>query len=264
MTQPVEKHPSGSGQKGDGSPEGRRQTTTEERPGNMMVLATIGSVVIAVALGVGVLSPLLFTAAVFPFFYRALHRGDHRLGVVLVFRWGVALFVSLLVAGVFVPHRLGAALPLSSEAVRAIESWIREPQGSPPADTGYLLWGMLAFLVAAVASGGLIGFIIGAVALGGAAFGALFVFRHGLNLIQIALVALPLWQLSAFVAGALLLVPASVFVFERFFHIERRVEDWQHLRQYMYAGAGFFALSILLRYAAAGAWRSLVERWTVL
>lgn len=264
MTQPVGKRPSVNGQLGDRSPEGRRRTREDDRRANTMVLATIGSVVIAVALGVGVLSPLLFSAAVFPFFYRALCRGDHRSAVVLVFRWGVALFLSLLAVGVFVPHRLGAALPLSSEAIRTLESWIREPEASPPADTGYLLWGMLAFLAASVASGGLIGFIIGAGALGGAAFGALFVFRHGLNLLQIALVALPVWQLSAFVAGAFLLVPSSVFVFERFFHIERRMGDWQRLRQYMYAGAGFFALSILLRYAAAGAWRSLVERWTVL
>ncbi len=32
---------------------------------------------------------------------------------------------------------------------------------------------------------------------------------------------------------------ASVFVFERFFHVEKRMEDWQRLRRYMYTGAGF-------------------------
>jgi hypothetical protein len=229
-----------------------------------MVLATVASVVLAVLIQVGALSPLLFTAAVFPFFYRSLRRSDHRFGVSLVFRWGVALFFSLLIVGVFLPDRLGAALPLSGDAVRTVESWIREARTAPPADTGYLLWGMLAFLVASVLSGGLLGFILGAVAVGAAAYCALFVFRHGLNLFQIGFVAVPVWQLCLFVAGAFLLVPASVIVFERFFHIEKRTEDWERLRQYMYLGAGFFAMSIVLRYLTAGAWRALIERWTVL
>jgi hypothetical protein len=123
---------------------------------------------------------------------------------------------------------------------------------------------MLSFVAASLASGGLFGFIIGSVALGGAAYGALFVFRHGLNIVQTGLVALPVWQLSLFVAGALFLVPASVFVFERFLHAEKRIEDRPRLRQCMYAGAGFFALSLLLHYTVAGVWRSLVERWTVI
>ncbi len=229
-----------------------------------MVLLTIASAVVAVLIRVGVVSPLLFTAAVFPFFCGALRRNDHRTGVVLVFRWVIALFATLVVMGVFFPDRLRAALPLSEAAARTIEEWIRAPKASPPADAGYLLWGMLAFLAGSVVSGGLLGFVVGAVAVGGAAYGALFVCRHGLNIVQIGLVAFPVWQLSLFVAGAFLLVPASVFVFDRLFHIEKRMEDWAHLRQYMYAGAGFFALSIFLRFTVAGAWRALVERWTVL
>ena len=263
MTLPIEKRPSGGAPKGQPGAEGRRLTGAADRAGNMMVLATVGSVVAAAAIRVGVLSPFLFTAAVFPFFYRALRRSDHRAGIVLVFRWGFALFVSLLVIGAFVPDRLGSALPFSADAVRTFESWIRGPQAPPPADIGYLLWGMLAFLAGSVVSGGLVGLVLAAAALGGAAFGAIFLFRHGLNLLQIALVALPVWQLSAFAAAALLIVPASVFVYARFFHAEKRIEEWQRLRRFMYAGAGFFALSILLRYATAGVWRSLLERWTV-
>jgi len=235
-----------------------------ENPGNTMVFATFVSVVIAVLFGVGVISPVLFAAAVFPFFYGMMRRNDHRSGIRLVFRWAVALFLSLLIVGVFVPDRLGTALPLSGEAVRTVESWVQSQGASPPADVRYLLWGMLAFLVASVISGGLLGFIIGAVALGGAAYAALFICRHGFNILQIALVAVPVWQLSLFAAGALLMVPMSLFVFERFFHINKRVEDWEHLRRYMYMGAGFFALSVALRYVAAGVWRTLLEKWTVL
>jgi hypothetical protein len=258
-----DKNPTQTGPK-ETSDGARRLARAPEKPGNMIVVATFASTVIAVLLGVGLISPLLFAAAIFPFFYGAMRHNDHRSGVVLVFRWAVALVVSLLVVGVFVPDRLGAALPLSAEAVRTVETWIQTRGAAPPADVKYLLWGMLAFLVASVVSGGLLGFIVGGVALGGAAYAALFVCRHGLNILQIGLVAIPVWQLSLFVAGAFLLVPMSVFVFEKFFHIDKRPDDWALLRRYMYAGAGFFALSVALRYAAAGVWRTLLEKWTVL
>jgi hypothetical protein len=229
-----------------------------------MVLATIASVIIAALIGIRPLSPLLFTATVFPFFYASLRRSDYHVATFLVIRWALALFVTLGIVGVFLPDRLGAALPLSESAVRTIERWITEPQSPPPADTGYILLGSLVFLAGSFLSGGLLGFIIAAVALGGAAYAALFVVRHGFNIFQVSLVALPVWQLSLFIAGALLLVPASVFVFERFLHVERRSEARARLKYNVVAAAGFFALSVLLRYAAADAWRSLVEKWTVL
>jgi hypothetical protein len=258
-----EKRAKGGARGNETGEERRRRSGADARTGNAMVLATIGSAAAAAATGVAVLSPIFFTAAVFPYYYRALRRSDHRLAIALVFRWGVALFISLLAVGAFLPDRLASALPFAQDAVRTVEAWIGAPEAAPPADTGYLLWGMLAFLAASAASGGLLGFLFGATAIGGAASAAVFVFRHGLNLVQIAFVALPVWQLSLFVSAAFLVVPASVFVFARFFHIETAIEDWRRLRRYMYAGAGFFALSILLRYAAAGAWRSLVEKWTV-
>lgn len=232
--------------------------------GNTLFLLTIGAVLAATILGIGFISPLLFTAAGFPFFYSAMTRNDHRAGTVVVFRWAIALFVSILVAGVFVPDRLGAALPLSANSAHTIESWIRDPGASPPANLNYILWGMLAFTVGSVVSGGLLGFFIGAVAIGGAAYSALHVFRHGFNLIQISLVALPVWQLSLFLAGAFAMVPLSVFVFERFFNVEKRPRDWELLRTYMYTSAGFFVLSIALRYATAGVWRQLVDKWTAI
>ncbi len=235
-----------------------------ERYGNTLILMTIGSVLVATILGVSFISPLLFTAAGFPFFYVAITRNDHRAGIVIVFRWAIALFITILVAGVFLPDRLGASLPLSASSAHTIESWIRDPGASPPANLNYILWGMFAFTVASIVSGGLLGFFLGAVAIGGAAYSALHVFRHGFNLIQISLIALPVWQLSLFVAGAFAMVPLSVFVFERFFNVEKQAQEWKLLRSYMYASAGFFVLSIALRYATAGVWRQLVDQWTAL
>lgn len=228
-----------------------------------MVLSTIASVILAALIGVGVVSPLLFAAAVFPFFHAALRFGDHRAGLLIVFRWALSLFVTLVIVGIFLPDRLGGSLPFAESAARSMQAWIAGSP-SPPVDSRYMFWGMLVFLAGSVASGGLVGFVVGAVALGGAAYSALFVFRHGHNIFEAALVALPVWQLGLFIAGAFFIVPAAVFVFERFLGAEKRLEDRGRLRLYVYVGAGFFALSILLRYATAGAWRTLLDRWTVL
>ena len=257
-------HPQKAGPRRPGRREKRRIESLFEGHGNTMVLATISSVVLATLMSVRLISPLLFTLAVFPFFYKAIRHNDYRLSVVLVFRWAITLFVTFLAVGVFAPGRLGSSLPFADSAVATLETWLRDPNAPPPADLGYILWGMAAFLVGSIVSGGFLGILVGSVALGGAAYAALFVFRHGINILQIALVAIPLWQLSLFVTGAFLLVPMSIFMFDRFFHIEKRYEEREMLRHYMYVGAGFFALSLLLRYAAAGLWRVLIERWTVL
>ncbi|UCH84252.1 MAG: hypothetical protein JSW50_00770 [Candidatus Latescibacterota bacterium] len=250
---------------GDKQPhEASRTAALLEKRGNMMVLLTIASVVLSTIVGIGVLSPLLHTAAVFPFFYTAMKRRDHRWSVIIVFRWALALFATIVVLGVFVPGRVGTSLPLAEPVVRTIDAWVKVPGSSPPAGLPYLLWGMALFLVGSVVSGGLIGFLVGSVAVGGAAYGALFIFRHGFNIIQVALVAVPLWQLSLFVAGGFILVPASQIAYERFLNVERDPNDWPLLRNCMYIGAGFFVLSLVFRYATAGPWRSLLERWTVL
>jgi hypothetical protein len=235
-----------------------------EHHGNNMVLLTIASVIVSTIIGIGLMSPLLHTAAVFPFFYTAMKQRDHRWSITLVFRWIVTLFATIVILGVFVPGRVGTSIPLSENVVESITAWVTIPGSTPPADLSYLLWGMAFFLVGSVVSGGLIGFLVGSVAIGGAAFGALFIFRHGFNILQVALVAVPLWQLSLFVAGGFILVPVSHFVFERFLNVEKDPADWPLLRNCMYMGAGFFILSLVFRYATAGPCRSLLERWIVL
>ncbi len=244
--------------------ERRKMASLLQSHGNTVVLSTIASVIVATLFGVGVLSPLLYTAAVFPFFFVAMKQRDHRWAVILVFRWTIALFVTMVVVGVFVPGRLASSIPLARGVAATINTWVTVPGAAPPADLPYLLWGMALFLVGSVITGGLLGFLVGSVAIGGAAFGALFIFRHGFNILQISLIAVPLWQLSLFVAGGFVLVPVSYFAFERFLNVEKNPGDWPVLRNCMYMGAGFFLLSLIFRYATAGPWRSLLERWTVL
>jgi hypothetical protein len=238
--------------------------TLLEQRGNTVVLMTIASVIVATLIGVGPVSPILHTAAVFPFFYTAMKKRDHRWSVVIAFRWALALFATIVVVGVFAPGRVGSSIPLSANVVGAIDAWVKVPGSAPPADLSYLLWGTIFFLIGSVISGGFVGFLAGSIAIGGAAFGALYIFRHGFNILQVALVVVPLWQLSLFVAGGFLLVPVSQFAYERFLNVERDTDDWPLLRNCMYIGAGFFLLSLIFRYVTAGPWRALLERWTVL
>ena len=122
---------------------------------------------------------------------------------------------------------------------------------------------MAIFLVGSVISGGLAGFVIGSLALGGAATGALFLFEHGGNIVQITLTALPPWQWSLFACGALMLVPAATPFLDRFIKSERTDEGRRALRVYMYAGAACFVLSVLLRMTTAGVWQGILQRWTI-
>jgi hypothetical protein len=242
---------------------GRDHPSRLDNTGNVMVLLTIASVVISAIMRVAWLTPILHVAAVFPFYYSAMKQHRHRWSLALAVRWAAALFVTTIALGVFVPERTEASLLLSARTIAGFENWLTASQAAPPADYSYILWGLAAFLVGSLISGGLVGFLIGSATLAGAASGALFLFEHGRNIVQITLVVVPPWQWSTFACGALLVVPTSLPFFERFLKIERVAESKQVLRIYMYLGATFFVLSLLLRLVTAGAWRSLLQRWTI-
>jgi hypothetical protein len=226
-----------------------------------MVLLTIASVILSSIIAVAWLTPLLHAGAVFPFFYSTMRSRGAGWSLTLVVRWAAAVLAATIAVGVFIPARMQASQLFSARVVSALEAWLTSAQAPPPADYSYILWGMVVFLVGSVVSGGLAGFVIGSLALGGAATGALFLFEHGENIVQIALTALPLWQWSLFACGALLLVPAATPFFDRF--IKSAEEDRRPLRFYMYAGAACFVLSVLLRLTTAGVWQRILQRWTI-
>jgi hypothetical protein len=230
--------------------------------GNTMVLATITSVILSTIVGVAWITPLLQAGAVFPFFYVAMRRRGADSSLALVARWAGAVLVTTIVLGAFVPARMDASQLLSARTVSTLEAWLTSAQAPPPADYSYILWGMAIFLVGSVISGGLAGFVVGSLGLGAAATGALFLFEHGGNVVQIALTALPPWQWALFAGGALLLVPAATPFFDRFVRSEVKEEDRRPLRLHMYAGAACFVLSVLLRLTTAGAWQQILQSWT--
>ena len=233
-----------------------------DNTGHIMVLLTVASVIVATAIKVAWITPILHAGAVFPFYYSAMKQHKHRWALALVARWAAAVFVATIALGVFVPARMEASLLFSARTTAALESWLTSAHTPPLADYSYILWGLAAFLVGSVISGGLAGFFIGSLALGGVASGTLFLFEHGKNVVQITMVAVPPWQWSLLACGVLLLVPAARPFFDRFLKTPRADSGRQALRVYMYAGAGCFVLSVLLRMVTAGLWHGLLVRWT--
>ncbi|MEE9269587.1 MAG: hypothetical protein V3V49_04930 [Candidatus Krumholzibacteria bacterium] len=228
-----------------------------------MVILTILSVVLSAAVGSRWFSPILQVAAVFPFFSAAMRRHKHHESLALAARWGAALFVTTIVVGVFVPGRIGASVPFAQLTTAALANWIRFPDAPPPADYGYLLWGLVGFLLATLVSGGLLGFVLASVALGNAALGALFLLRYSENVIQITMVAVPLWHWGIIAAAILMLVPASLPFFQRYVRIERVVEGRTVLRGFLYMGGAMVVASLLLRAVTAGPWRNILREWTI-
>jgi hypothetical protein len=241
---------------------GRLRTILEDR-GNVMVILTISSVILSAAIGFRWLSPILHVAAVFPFFSAAMKRHKHHGSLALAVRWAAAVFVTTIVVGIFVPGRVGASVPFAQLTTAALANWVRFPDAPPPADYAYLLWGIVGFLLATLVSGGLLGFVLASVALGHAALGALFLFRYGENVIQITLVAVPLWQWGIIAAAIFMLVPTSLPFFQRYVRIKRVVEDRAVLRDFMYMGGALVIASLLLRVVTAGPWRTILREWTI-
>ena len=249
-------------QEGGSAGTGRMKTILADQ-GNMMVILTITSVVLSTAIGLSWLSPVLQAAALFPFFATAMQGHHHHRSLALTVRWAVVVFVTTVAVGVFVPDQVGQSVPFARLSTATITNWLGATDAPPPADFRYLVWGIAFFLLATLVSGGLLGLLLTSVSLGNAAVGALFFFRYGFNVIQVSLVAVPLWHLSLIGAAVFMLVPASLPFFERLVKTERVAEDRQVLRNFMYTGGALLVASLILRLATADLWRNILREWTV-
>lgn len=231
--------------------------------GGAIALATIASVVLTTVFAVGFVTPLVHTLAIFPFVYAAQRRGDPVWAATIVARWMIALFLGTMVAGVFAPDRVIASVPFGEGSVASFQAWIADG-GPVPIRWTHLLWGIAGFFALSLASGGVLGIALTSVALTTTAVGALFLFRHGFNVLQISLVAVPAWQWCLLAAVPFLLVPTSAIFFQRVLGVERDADSLVVSRIQLYVGAGLLATSLLLRVALAGPWRDLLDRWTSL
>jgi hypothetical protein len=244
---------------------GREEKPTSSRAtsaDNLVVGASILSVFLSILIAVKVITPILLTAAIFPFFLHVMKKGLHGKAVVLTARWAITVFASVVITAGFVSARAEKTFPYAEKSVDVIEDWIAGTNDTPPADFKLLLAGGLAFTAAAAVSGGVVGFLLASLVLASSACGSAFLFQRGDNIFHIVLIAVQPWLLCLFAAGVFIIVPVAYPLLNRFLRVSIP-SNKKTLMRFIYAGAGLFILSILLRLTTAETWRSLTERWTI-
>jgi hypothetical protein len=229
---------------------------------NLVVGASILSVLLSILIAVKVITPLLLTAAIFPFFLHAMQKGLHCRAAKLTARWAITVFACVVIVGGFVSARAERTFPYAGQSMDTIEDWIAGTNDTPPADYKMLIGGGLAFALAAAVSGGALGFILASLALGSSAYGSAYLFQQGDNIFHILLIAMQPWLLCMFAAGIFLVVPSAYPLHHRLSHTTT-TGDRRGLLRLTYVGVGLFILSIVLRLTTAGAWKTLTERWTI-
>lgn len=229
---------------------------------NLVVGASIVSVFLSILIAVKAVTPILLTAAIFPFFLHVMKRGMHGRATRLTARWAITVFVCVVIAGGFVSARAEKTFPYAKSSVNALEDWIAGTNKTPPADYKILLGGGLAFAVAAAVSGGILGFILASLALGSSACASAFLFQQGDNIFHIILIAVQPWLLCFFAACVFFMVPAAFPILQRLLHKDAP-SNKQGLLRFVYFGAALFVLCIVLRLTTAGVWKALTERWTI-
>jgi len=229
---------------------------------NLVVGASILGVLLSILIAVKFITPIFLTAAIVPFFLQAMRKGLHRRAAILTARWAITVFICVVITGGFVTSRAEKTFPYAKQSVHDIQDWIAGTNDVPPADFKLLLAGGLAFTAAALVSGGVLGFILASLLIGGSACGSAYMFQQGDNIFHILVIAVQPWLLCLFAAGIFLIIPAAYPTLHRFLH-KTAPADKKGLLRFVYAGAGLFILSILLRLTTMEAWRALTERWTV-
>ncbi|MFH1755335.1 MAG: hypothetical protein ABIA59_06485 [Candidatus Latescibacterota bacterium] len=229
---------------------------------NLVVGASMLSVLLSILIAVKILSPILLTAAIFPFFIHVMKKGRHRRAAILTARWAITVFICVVITAGFVSDRAEKSFPLAKTSVDVIEDWIAGTSDTPPADFKLLVGGIFAFVAAAAVSGGALAFVLASLALASSACGSAFLFLQGDNILHILLIAVQPWLLCIFAAGIFLVVPSASLLLKRCM-AEPVPAGNKPLRRYIYVGTALFLLSIGLRIFTAGTWRAFTERWTI-
>ena len=102
-----------------------------EHEGGIIVAAALFSVVLSTLLATRALTPVLHTAAIFPFFYAAQRRQDDAWAATIVIRWMLALLIGTMIAGAFAPDRVAASVPFGESAIQTMRLWLSESGAAP-------------------------------------------------------------------------------------------------------------------------------------
>lgn len=230
--------------------------------GGGVVLLTFAAVIVAVAVDMPWLTPLM--AAGPAAFYLARYsptRSDDEIAVIFL-RWAVTVLLTTLFIEMFIPGRTLTSIPMGAGIPGRVSAWITSG-GPPPLGVGLVAATAGVYIVLAVLSAGVFACVLlGWLLMLDAAFAA-HLFTQAYNVFEVALVALPPWQWFLLVGLAWLFPPLRAL--SRATVLRRGGEfHWSTWRRSLAVGAALVLAAILVAIAVAGPYRALVARWTVL
>jgi hypothetical protein len=225
-----------------------------------VVVATVLSYAVSMAIGLPVLVPILNTIASYPFMVAALRRGRPREAVALMLVWALAMGVCATIIAYAAPWRAGA-LFLRGDAYRAeMFSWVISGHGaeSTPAQFVPQQAGHAAlFTVLALGTAGLLAMPMGAALMNymGTYVGSLAAAsRHPAAAM---LLGWHPWAVIRIVSFVGLGVVLSAPLLSRAWRFQ---VDWRFGRRVIALAAGGLVLDVLLKAALAPSWQRLLLR----
>ena len=231
---------------------------------NWIVIGTTCSVLLSVALAVSFLMPFLTAAALAPFFYQAIKRGDVRAAFNYALRWGVILFLCVSVLAIYLPDRTAGSIPLAERCIGTMGAWVNGVEAPVPFGPVTILVGLAGIALASIFSGGLGAIIIGAGTLGCAACTFTFLVRHGENILQMAVIGNPPWIIAFCAAGLFLLVPTALPFYRRLLGTMLPEErDEAYAKTHALIGASLVLVSIAFAILLDNTWQQVLSDYTV-
>jgi hypothetical protein len=231
---------------------------------NRIAFWTMCAVILSVAISVSALTPVLTAAALFPFFRGAMKNGAYRDAFHFALRWGVILFVSVTLTGIYLPGRTVESVPFAAAFIEQISAWVRGTQTGAPFGPLAIAAGIAAVAIVSLISGGLGAIVVGAGALGCAACGFTYLLRHGDNAVWMVVAGNPPWIVAFACAGLFLLVPtAAPFYSRRFGTASADTGNTAFIRTCAIIAATLAFASILCALLLDETWRILLRNCTV-
>lgn len=239
---------------------GDKDPRVSKENGRLVGLSVIG-VVLSIVIALPPLTPILTTAPIVLPLLRRLRAGKHAAVTGAFLRWGLTVFLTVLLSAAFVRDRMLSSFPFAANALRGAEDALTG-SGGPPAGFVYMLSGFVAFVALAAASRGIAACVLASIALGAAAAATSVLYAHGNNVLLITLIACPPWQWALFAGAVLAFAPAADWGGRKMSRIGGEEAELRWFARRMMVPAGLFVLALLLRIVLAGPYIGLARHWT--
>lgn len=248
----------------DAGPAGGLTPHAAARQGNRIIAGTICAVLLSIALSVSTLMPFLAAGALAPFFYGAMKRGDVRTAFNFALRWGVILFVCVILLAIYLPDRTAGSVPFAERCINGMGAWVKGTKTATPLGPASIAMGLAGIALVSLLSGGIGAIVIGAGVLGCAACAFTFLVRHGENVLQMAAIGNPPWIVAFCAAGLFLLIPTALPFYRKLLGTPpAKTTDSAYVRTRAVIGASLVLAGIASALFLNGAWQRLLSHYTV-